>query len=224
MTTNPTVKPVAFSYSRLNNFEECPKKFYAIAIAKEFQEKESDQMRYGKDVHKALELRVAKNKPLPSHLQHLEPMMQKILAAPGRKLPEQQLAINANFEPCEWFDKEAYCRAIVDLAVIGGKRAVLFDYKTGKISDDFTQMRLTGAVFMQHYPEIEELTLAYLWIKERKPTREEMTRADIPVVWEQLLPRINRYQTAFVSQSFPPRPGRACRSCPVTACPYWSRR
>jgi hypothetical protein len=99
---------------------------------------------------------------------------------------------------------------------------VLFDYKTGKISSDFTQMRLTGAVFFQHHPEVEQLKLVYLWIKEQKPTIEVMHRSEIPNVWTALLPRINKYQQAFSKQEFPPRQGWHCKWCPVKACPYWA--
>jgi hypothetical protein len=218
---NAVVKPTAFSYSRLNQFEECPKKMHAVQIAKSVRENESDAMKYGKEVHKALEMRIRSGRKLPSHLAPLAPMMEKLANSPGDKYAELQLAINPSYEPCDWFAKETFCRAVVDLAVVAGKKGVLFDYKTGKISDDFTQMRLTGAVFFQHFPEVEELKLVYLWIKEQKPTIELMHRDEIPAIWTALLPRINRYQTAFAKEEFPARAGRHCKWCPVKLCPYW---
>lgn len=220
--------PAAFSYSRLNAFEECPKKMHAIQIAKIVKEQESEAMLYGSAVHKALEMRIKSGKKLPEHLASLEPMMAKFAAHPGVKYTEYQLAIDANYSPCEWFDPRpparprVYCRAIVDLGIIAGQKGVLFDYKTGKISDDFTQMRLTGAVFFQHHPEVDELKLVYIWLKSGKVTSEVMHRSEIPAVWTALLPRINRYQQAFQKEEFPPRQGRHCKWCPHKACPYWA--
>lgn len=213
-------RQVAFSYSRLNAYEECPKKFHTIQIQKAVKESESPQMAEGKATHKALELRVKRETPLPSHLSKYESMMLKLLAGPGEKYPEQQLAINSEFQPVDWFSKDAWCRSIVDLSIVNGPRAVLFDYKTGKMLDDFTQMKLTGAVFMQHYPQVEEVQLVYLWLKEGKPTKDSLKREQIPDVWSELWPKISRYQQAFAETNFPARPGRYCRWCPVKACPY----
>lgn len=212
--------PIAFSFSRLNQYEECPKKFHAVGIAKSVREVETQPMKDGKAAHKALELRVRDGKVLPPNLVHLESMAKVIVAAPGDKRTEQQLAINANYEPTGWFDKDVYCRAIVDLSVNNGPRAVLFDYKTGKMSPDFTQMRLTGAVYFEHQPAVELLDLAYVWLKSKKITKETMRRDEIPDVWNGLLPRIQRYQDAFGAQDFPARPGRQCKWCPVKSCPY----
>lgn len=216
----------AFSYSRLNKFEQCPKQFHAVHIAKSVKEAESTAMKEGKDAHKAFELRVKIGKALPVNLSQHEPLMQQLINAPGEKQTELQLAITPKFEPTDWFDPRGgpptvWCRAIVDLGLLNGSSAVLVDYKTGKMSDDFTQMRLTGAVYMHNYPEVMKVTLAYLWLKHRKITKEPMTREEIPEVWDGLMPKINRYQVAFQKQEFPPRPDRHCKWCPVQSCPYW---
>ena len=211
-----------FSFSRLNSFEECPKKFHQVQIVKAFKEKESEQMTYGSEVHKALELRLARGKPLPLHLSHLGSLMDTLESGPGTKMTEQRMAITADYTPTDWFAKDVYCRAIADLIITNGSRGAIFDYKTGKMSDDFTQMRLTGAVFMHHAPEIDTLDLAFVWIKDKKVTRQRMTREDVPSIWSSLLPRVGRYQAAFDKVEFPPRQGRYCRWCPVESCPYWS--
>lgn len=213
--------PMAFSYSRLNSFEQCPKKFHAVNVAKTFKEVESEPMAEGKRVHKALELRIKSNTKLPPDLVKHEPTMQRIAAAPGLKLTEFQMSITDQFKPVSWFDKNTYCRAVADLAVVNGDKAAVFDYKTGKPSDDFTQMRLTGAVFFQHYEKVNRIQLVYVWLKNKTLTQETMLRSDIPDVWSSLLPRINNYQAAAAAQDYPPKPGWQCRSCPVKTCPYW---
>jgi hypothetical protein len=180
-------------------------------------------MAYGKQVHKALELRVGKKKPLPLHLRYLEKYAAQLETANGTKLTEQQLAIDANFEPCSWFSKQTWCRAIIDLAIVNAPRAAVFDYKTGKISNDFTQLTLAGALLMLHMPEIQTVDLAYLWTKEKEISRAEkpLARDDIKNVILDLMPRLRRYEKAHRTESFPARPSGLCRKhCPVKLCPH----
>ena len=222
MTTSKG-KQTAWSYSRLNNFENCPKKFWHESVRKDVPFEESEAMRYGKLVHKALELRVSKGKPMPLNLRYLDKYAKLLADAKGDKLTEQQLAIDNNFNPCGWFDKQTWCRAILDLAIVKGTHAIVFDYKTGKISSDFTQLRLAGVLLMLHMPELQTVELAYLWTKDKKITKYEftLTRDDIKTVVLEMMPRIKKYERAHRMESFPARPGFLCkRFCPVVACPY----
>ena len=180
-------------------------------------------MRYGKMVHKALELRVGKNKPLPLNLRYLEKYASVLASSTGNKLTEQQLAIDANFEPCDWFSKQTWCRAIIDLAVVKAPHAVVFDYKTGRISSDFTQLKVAGVLLMLHMPELQTVDLSYLWTKEQKITKyeETLTREDIKVVVTELMPRLKKYEAAHRNDSFPMRPNYLCKKyCPVKKCPH----
>lgn len=211
----------AWSYSRLSGFETCPKKFHALSVAKTIKEEPNEQTNYGKEVHLAFADFVKKGKPLPLHLHQHTALLTQLRNAPGEKIVEQQVAINRNFEPTGWFDNDVWCRVISDLTILNPPRGVLFDYKTGKQYDDFTQLRLAGAVIFQLAPEIEELTLSYIWTKNRKVTKEAMSRGQIQAVWSDFMPRINRYQAAFDKQEFPARPGIHCKWCPVKTCPYW---
>ena len=216
-------RQTAWSFSRLNNYEICPKKFWHTSVRKDVREGEGEAMRYGKLVHKALEKRVAKSTILPDNLRHLERYAKLLADAEGEKLTEMQLAIDNMFNPSDWFSKETWCRAILDLAIVKDAHALVIDYKTGKISDDFTQLRLAGIMLMLHKPEIQTVELGYLWTKDKKLTRDDtcLTRADIKRVISDLMPRIKKYEAAHRTESFPARPGFLCkRYCPVKSCPY----
>lgn len=216
-------KQTAWSYSRLDGFETCPKKFWHMSVRKDVPFEETEAMRYGKLVHKALEHRVSKGKPLPLNFRYLEKYAALLANASGEKLTEQQLAIDADFQPCDWFSDKTWCRAIIDLAIVKDSHAVVFDYKTGKIKDDFTQLKLAGVLLMLHVPEIQTVDLSFLWTKEKKITSNEdrLTREDIKTVMLDLMPRIKRYEKAHRTDSFPARPGYLCkRYCPVVSCPY----
>lgn len=210
----------AFSYSRLGNYEKCPRRFHELSILKNFKEEESAAMRDGKLTHTALELRVGQGHPLPAHLGHLEALAGPLAAAKATKLTEFQMAVNASMEPVSWFSKDAYCRAIADLVLDYGNRAGLFDYKTGKKSNDFLQLKLTACMYFHHQPRVEAIKCAYVWTQDRTTSPVMVLRSEISEIWATLAPRINKYQEAFRTGDFPPRPSWQCRGCPVATCQY----
>lgn len=217
----PDNKVIAWSYSRLTNYEQCPKKFYHLSVAKDFKEEKSDAMLYGSEVHKAIEQRIGKGKELPLHLKHLEPIIGKFAKAPGQILVEQQLALNYNFNPTGWFDNDVWCRAIIDYAAVNGDKALIVDWKTGKISDDFTQQQVAAAMFLIFFPEVETVEMVYYWLKDKKPTTDTLKREDVKHVWSAVLKRVNRYVKSHRETSFPPRPSGLCKKhCPITSCPH----
>jgi hypothetical protein len=210
----------AFSYSRLSSFETCPKKFYEISVSKRVKDPPNEFSSYGDFVHKAFAKYMQDGGHLPLTLRQYEKYLAPIRAAPGEKVIEQKIAINANYEQTEWFSKDVFLRVISDLTQLNGTRGVLWDWKTGKASDDFTQLKLTGAVTFLLAEELEELTLAYFWLKTKQVAPVKMKRADCTQVWAEILPRVQRYQTAHEELDFPARPSYACRYCPVKSCPH----
>jgi RecB family exonuclease len=214
-------KPIAWSFSRLNNYETCPKKFYHLAVAKDVKDRDSEHISYGKMVHEALEKRVRDNQPLPLNLQHLEQYVAHFANANGTKMTEQKLCIDKEFNACDWFSKDAWCRAILDLAIINDKQAVVVDYKTGRISEDFTQLRVATALLMLHMPKLQQANICYLWTKEKQVTSEVFTRDEIGPLIVEMTPRLERYNKAHWEKEFPPRAGFLCKKyCPVVKCPY----
>jgi hypothetical protein len=213
--------PVAWSYSRLNNYEQCPRKFWHESVGKTIPFEASEAMTYGNEVHKAFELFLKNGKKLPLHLLHWTPIMQKIASAPGEKVVEQQICLNAKYEPVEWYAKDAWLRVKSDLTQINGDRAICWDFKTGKQQDDFTQLKLNAAVTFHLDPSIQMITMAFLWTKTKAITRENITLSKVPDVWGNLLPRVARYQEAHDQQNFPPRQGFLCaKFCKVTSCQF----
>jgi hypothetical protein len=214
-------KPIAWSYSRITSYEQCPKKFWHLSVAKDFKEPESEQMRYGNRVHKALEKRITNGTPLPTDLGYIEPVVAKFANATGEKFAEQQLAINQEFQPTGWFSSDTWGRAIIDLAIVNGERALLVDWKTGKMSDDFTQQRMAACLFFIFHPQVQVIDLMYYWIADKKPTTESLKREDAKHIWSAFLRRVRKYTAAHEQTEFPPRPSGLCKKhCPVTSCPH----
>src|SRR6185312_4384686 len=89
---DPTKRPWAWSYSKLKNYETCPKRHFHYDISKDVKEPQSEELKDGFYVHEMLAKRVMNNEPLPERLQKYEPWAVKILTGEGKILVEQKLA------------------------------------------------------------------------------------------------------------------------------------
>lgn len=215
-------KQVAWSISRLVSYEQCPRKFWHESVGKTIPFEETDDIRAGKDWHKGAELFVRNGKALPIYMRHWQPTLQKFRDAPGEKMIEQQIALNAQWQPVEWYAPDAWLRVKSDLTIVNGKQAVQVDYKTGKRKDDFTQLRLNSAVTFLLAPEIERIQHLFLWTKTKEITSEVMLGPQVPTFWAEILPRVAKYQEAHDQQNFPPKPCFLCKEyCKVKSCQYY---
>lgn len=206
----------AWSYSSLTAFETCPHRYKLTRITKEVVEPEGEAQRWGNYVHKAFEDRVNEGTPLPETLSLHEGMIDKLLSAPGTTLGEQELAVTAAYKPTGWWDKDAWCRGIVDLVKINGSKAVALDWKTGKRKFDSTQMKLFAALVFSHHPEVEQISTGFVWMKNSAIDKELFTREQIPDIWKEFIPRVRRLELAFEHERWPKKPSGLCRSwCPV---------
>ena len=218
-------KPFAWSYSALTSFETCPKRHYLTRVSKEVVEKQSDAMAWGNEVHGALDRRL-KGQPLPLRMAAYEPLVLSIEAKNGVVTSEQKMGLTESFEPTGYFTKGAnatWCRVITDFTVIKGDKAMVGDWKTGKPTPASSQLALCAAATFAFNPEVNTIATSFVWLQHGNTTNAIYTRADIPGIWNDFLPRVRRMTTALDTDSFPPNPSGLCRSwCPVPKrlCPH----
>lgn len=213
----------AWSYSQLSAAELCPRKWASESFYKTIRQTEGSEQNYGKDVHKAFELRAAKGVKLPLDLQHHEPNIAKLLSiVKGERVVEQRIAINQAFEPTGFFDSDVWCRAVIDLMDYDENRALIVDWKTGKIRPDFDQLDLMAAMTQCLVPSLKKIVGAFYWTKERKVSTRSYPAASISGIWAKFMPRVERFQDMVREQDFPAKPNFLCRRhCGVSACPHW---
>lgn len=217
----PGSKPFSWSYSRLKNYETCPKRHWHIDVARDVKEDESEQLQWGNALHKAAAERLANGAPLPKGMGHLEEWCQRILTGEGKVYVEQKLAITADFAKTEWFAKDAWFRAIGDVIKVTGRVALIGDWKTGRIVEDNQQLALSAACLFAHYPDVSAVRSEFFWLKYSARTSAVFRREDMAQVWRSLWPRIEALKKAHETTTFPPKKGGLCRNwCPVTQCPH----
>ena len=217
-------KLVAYSFSRLDSFETCPRKYYHTSVAKDVKDEPNDAQIFGDQAHKAFKLYFQIGQELPLHLSQYEQYLKPIANSPGHTIVEQEIALDQNYKQVEWFSKDAYIRVKSDLTQQHGTQAVVWDWKFGKPHNKFDQLKLTAAVTFLLAPKIERITMAYFWAKTKEVSPDVMLRAEAPTFWAELQPRVQLYQEAHWRQAFPPKPNFLCKGwCPVVTCQYWEK-
>jgi hypothetical protein len=225
VTTGGKPKSFAWSYSKLKNFEVCPKRYYNVDVAKKVKEEESEELAYGNNLHDALAKAIIGKAPLPDTFRKMQKYVDLVVNGADKVnatiLVEQKLAISADFGAVKYFDNDAWYRGVADVIKIVGPVASVLDWKTGKILEDGIQLALMAQCVFAHHPQVQKIRTEFVWIKHDARTRCDFSRSDMVEVWAGLLPRVSLLERAHKLGEFPPKPGYLCRRwCPVTSCPH----
>lgn len=209
-------KPVAWSYSVLDSYETCARRHYETRIGKRVVEKETDALRWGNKVHKALELYAKGEARLPEELGDNAQYVDALLAMDGKLVVEKKFALNKALQPVEYFAKDVWVRGVLDISKIGEKRAIILDWKTGKRNPDSDQLKLFAGATFALYPWIDECVTGFVWLKDKALDKEFFRRDQVTEIWDGFLPRVKRLEHAFEKDHWPPKPSGLCKSwCPV---------
>lgn len=215
---------IALSWSRLSDFKQCPKKFHLKYITKSFPtEEKSIHLVKGEQLHKQLEdYVIAKNgqaaMPLGFSPEVRESLgyVDKLFENFDQVHPEAQIACTKDWKPAEWFGKDVGWRSIWD--VVGLKQTICFigDWKSGKIypyGDGFGQLHLSSVIALNRWPEVPEVTSAYVYIEHKKVTPVKVTREQLPEVQAYFDGEFERVQ---METEWAPTPNDNCKWCPAT--------
>ena len=212
-----------WSFSKIKSFEQCPKQFYHEKVLKEYPFVPTQATIYGNAFHKAAELYIKDNEPLPDEFQFAQNFLDTLAAKRGVKFCERKMGVKENLEACDFYDKRAWFRGIADLLIIDvlGEIAWVIDYKTSKSSRyaDKGQLELMALTVFAHFPEIKKVRAGLVFVLVNdlvKHTYEEQDKADL---WEKWIAKHNGLRAAAESDTWNARPNGLCkRHCPVVEC------
>lgn len=215
----------AWSYSSLTSFETCAHRHHETKVVKRVYDPPNVSAEWGNLVHRALELRITNGTPMPEGMEYLEPLAERIRTAgtrPGRQLyGELKVALNGDLQPVAYFAKDVWVRVVIDVMIEGAKKAWIGDHKTGAMKHNSQQLALSAAVTLASKPWLKEVRSTFLWIKENRVTDDKFTRDDIPRIWQEFLPRVQRLNHAHQTNEWPKKPSGLCSWCPVKTCEFW---
>ena len=216
---------INWSYSSLKDFITCPKQYYHTKVAKDFTKKATEQMLYGTAVHKALEDYVRDGTPLAKNYQMFKPQVDPLLSIAGSRYCEHEMALDYDRKPCGFHDDNRWVRGIVDLLVVDGDTAFIVDYKTGSSKyADPKQLKLMALMTYAHFPSVDRIKAALLFVAKNVFIPEEYFRSDISKLWAEFLPSVERLKLAYENDVWPAQPNSLCGWCPVSSCKFYKER
>lgn len=212
------------SYSAVKDFESCPRKYHVVRILKQVKQKDTEATLYGTAVHKAFEEFIRDGKPLPETFANYKPFVEPLASATGEIRCEEKMGIRADFSPCGFFDKDVWFRGIPDYIALNRPKGIarLADYKTGKSSRyaDVGQLELMAAMIMSHFPEINTVKGALLFVVVGDVIKAEFTRDKLPEIFSKWAGRAAPIEAAIDHGVWNPKQSALCRFCPVSSCEY----
>ena len=214
---------VTWSHSSLKDYEGCPRRYQEVKVLKNFPFIETDATKYGTEFHKAAENYIQDGVVLPDQFMFAKPTLDALVAKPGRKLCELQMALTTNLTPCDWTSPDVWVRGIADLLIIDDENmtAWVIDYKTGNNKyPDREQLKLMSIMVFAHMPHIRKVNSALLFVVKDDMVKHSMTTEQAEGEWWQYRQRVARIEQAHDTGVWNPKPTPLCPWCPVTTCEH----
>jgi len=220
---------ITWSYSSLKTFQQCPKKYYHLKVAKDVKESDNEATIYGKDLHKAAEEYIKNDIPIPPQFAFIQATVDALKAIPGDKHCEIQLGIRKEgdeYSACGFFDKGVWWRGIADLLIINGQDAYLVDYKSSKNAKyaDVKQLDLLAAAVFIHYPDIQRIKSALIFVVSGELVKKEHTYQKKEAYLEPFKFDLERLEMAMDNGVWNAVSGPLCGWCPVKTCINYRER
>jgi hypothetical protein len=217
----PTNKPIQpWSYSALNTFENCPRKFWATKIAKIVSD--VNNANYVGDVeHQAIQHYLQKGLMLPPEVVSFKPLLDKIKAAPGQQYVEYAMCLKQDMTPTRFKDwNEGWVRGATDYLKVNGAKAYYFDWKSGKYRVSEDQIELMALMIFRHFPEVQQVNAGLVFYKAGRVHPHIVYKTDEPTLWNGFISRVRDLEQAKLTDNWPATPNPLCGWCPYKACPH----
>lgn len=218
-----------WSFSSMKMFDQCPKKYYHLKVAKDYEEDfNTEAILYGNQFHEAAEGYIRDGGKLDPRFKYAKKALDKLNAIPGTKLCEYKMGLTEDLEPCGFFDENVWWRGVVDLAIIDEDKgeARVIDYKTGKSVRyaDTGQLELMTLAIFKHFPQITRVKAGLLFVVCRELVKEVYDTNDKPKLWKKWLRKCSTLEKTYKNKVWNPKQSGLCRAhCIILECPHNGR-
>lgn len=220
-------KPVTWSHSALKDFEGCAKRYHAVKVLKRFPFTDTKHTIYGKDVHKAIEDYGKHGTPMPEQFAFVLPVVDVLLAKPGRKLFEHEMALTKDLRPCDFKSDDRWVRGIADLLIVDDDNltARVIDWKTGNDKyPDRDQLVLMSLMVFMHFPHIRSVASALVFLVKGSMVKHKMSYEGAEAAWWDYRERVAKLEAAHEFDVWNPSQSPLCGWCPVKDCTFNTKR
>ena len=225
-STKPT-----WSFSSVKTFDQCPKKYYHVKVAKDYKENfETEAILYGNEFHKAAEEYISGVvDTLDPRFDYAKDTLDKLNGMKGEKLCEIKMGLTSNLESCGFFDANVWFRGVADLVILDKQAGVakVIDYKTGKSAKyaDKGQLELMALAIFKHFPEVHTVKGGLLFVVCNAFIKETYEINQESELWRKWLTEYGKIEKAYENGVWNPRPTGLCKAhCIVLECAHNGRR
>jgi hypothetical protein len=212
------------SFSSTSTYETCAHRYQQVNLLKVYKDAEHPAGQIGTEIHKSFELALETDSEVESEHGDYNEVMEYVRSFPGLKIPEMRLAIDRAWKPCDFFDDKVWYSGIVDVTIINGTQATVFDYKTGKHRLKARQANDNALMLFLHYPFIEDVHFEFLWVKAGvEPDVFDYNRErDSQSMLETILDIPEQIEASDKEDDWPTTKSGLCNGwCPVVSCPHY---
>lgn len=214
---------VKWSHSALKDFEGCARRYHEVKVLKNYPFPDTEQIRYGTELHKAAEDYVRDGTPIPKQFEFVKPTIDALLAKPGRRFPEIEMALTSNLVPCDFKSEEVWVRGIADLLIVDDDNltAWVVDYKTGNNKyPDVGQLELMSLMVFANFPHIRQVNSALLFVVKESMVKHKMSVEEAPAAWQRYRERVAKLEACHSNDVWNPVQSALCPWCPVKTCEF----
>ena len=211
---------ITWSYSSLSLYQQCPKKYYHLRVAKAVKEPLSEAISFGNEIHKIAHQYVQDGVPVPEKHKKIEAALESVRKMEGEKLCENKLGLTADLDPCGFFDKKVWWRGIADIIILQGDKAVTIDYKTGKSKfPDLKQLEIVSLAIFKHFPQVKKVRAGLMFLFADDLVKATYDAKDQETMWGPWIADTSQLQSAVEHNIWNAKPNFTCRGwCPVKDC------
>tara|TARA_R110000824_G_scaffold24565_3_gene86456 strand:+ start:67 stop:732 length:666 start_codon:yes stop_codon:yes gene_type:complete len=219
---------IAWSYSSIKTFEQCPKKYYHLKILKDIKDSGNTATIYGQQVHQAAEDYVKDGTPIPEKFAYIRGVVERIAKQDGKKYTEHKMGLKKTedgYETCEFLGKDVWWRGIADVVIINGSTAYSIDYKTSKNARyaDTKQLDLVAGGLFVEFPQLDTIRSALVFVVSGDVVKKDHYREHMDKYLNTFESALDRLDNAEQSAVWNAVTGPLCRFCPVVSCEHNTR-
>jgi len=226
---------IALSFSRLSNYEQCPRQFAAKYITKTYpDDSDNPNFVHGNNIHRQLEEAVqAKKRGLTIEANHIQcvqdchTLINNLVKSYQYVYTEQQLCVNKDWSELDWFSRSAYYRAILDLILIDDNftNAFVIDWKSGKVRDyddsPTGQLVLAACILFSLKPSLQEIEIAYMFVEHKQTIRRQYSRKNLE---KMKAPFDGKFNEVNGDKEFKPKSNQYCYFCDISPEHCWLKK
>lgn len=208
--------PLVLSYTSLNHYLTCPKRFYHMYIRRDAQDRKTFAQSAGIQVHDAIRKRLKLREPLPESMRNYEAPCASIERLPGAKHYEIRMGIDAQGAACEADAPACRFQGTGDVVIVNEPTAFVLDWKNGKPWEEPLELRTLAMLTRARFRNVKQVNGSFYWLRTNTMGPVHPVINDVQRTWSDLLGWANSIAGRIARNDWPADENKLCAWCSVS--------